>query len=145
VGNEINGGMAGVARTSTANYNALLKEGCRAVREVDPNILIAIHYANPERKTYQGFATSLKNGGVEYDVFASSYYPHWHGTLENLVTELTTIANMGYKVMVAENAFPWTNEEGDGQGNVLKGPSANPYFPVSVQGQANQIVAILKR
>jgi arabinogalactan endo-1,4-beta-galactosidase len=79
---------------------------------------------------------------VDYDVFASSYYPYWHGTLDNLTTLLKNIADTyGKKVMVAELAYAYTYENGDGFGNTVSEGNASltlPY-PVSVHGQAHAV------
>jgi arabinogalactan endo-1,4-beta-galactosidase len=48
------------------------------------------------------YAKALADAGVEYDVFASSYYPYWHGTLDNLKNQLNAITEKyGKEVMVA--------------------------------------------
>ena len=79
-----------------------MQAGGKAVREVYPDALIAVHLANPERTdAYDGYAMKLDAFKVEYDVLASSYYPYWHGTLENLANVLNGIAEKyGKKVMV---------------------------------------------
>ncbi|MGN0688704.1 MAG: glycosyl hydrolase 53 family protein [Oscillospiraceae bacterium] len=38
------------------------------------------------------YAKILAENDVDYDVFASSYYSYWHGTLESLTTLLTKIS-----------------------------------------------------
>ena len=67
----------------------LFSAGSKAVRKVakdnDKDILVAVHFTNPETSgRYEGYAKNLKEYDVDYDVFASSYYPYWHGTLANL-------------------------------------------------------------
>ena len=50
-------------------------------------------------------------GYVDYDVFGSSYYPYWHGTLENLSTVLSDIAETyDKKTMVLETSYAYTEE-----------------------------------
>ena len=42
-----------------------------------------MHFTNPESAgRYAGYAANLDANDVDYDVFASSYYPFWHGTLD---------------------------------------------------------------
>ena len=77
---------------------------------------------------------------MEYDVFASSYYPFWHGTLDNLTTQLKNIADKyGKKVMVAETSYTYTAEDGDGHGNTSPSSGQTLDYPISVQGQATSV------
>ena len=81
VGNETNGGkMAGETRFSY--FVGLLNQGYKAVKKVYPSALVAVHFANPEKtQNYLNWAEQLKEYEAKYDVFGSSYYPYWHGTL----------------------------------------------------------------
>jgi arabinogalactan endo-1,4-beta-galactosidase len=78
---------------------------------------------------------------VDYDVFASSYYPFWHGTLENLANVLSDIAETyGKKVMVAETSYAFTAEDSDFFGNTIgDGSSIVKGYPFTQQGQANLV------
>ena len=78
IGNETNGAMCG--ETKWFNIQYLMQAGAKAVREVFPDALVAIHFANPEKEgSYDTYASKLDYYRVDYDVFASSYYPFWHG------------------------------------------------------------------
>lgn len=138
VGNETNNGMAG--ETGFARMSPLFNAGSRAVRDIDEDILVALHFTNPERGTYASYASSLDQYNVDYDVFASSYYPFWHGTLENLTDQLEYIADTYDKqVMVAEVSYAYTDEDGDGHGNTAPGDGQTLEYPISPQGQAHAI------
>lgn len=141
IGNEINNGMAG--ETNSANVYTLLKAGSAAVREVDSNILIAVHYTDPQSEGYQlNKAAELENAGVDYDVFATSYYPFWHGTTDQLTANLKSIADTYHKkVMVAEVSYAWTNADGDGYPNVVNESAGDQTFPypLDVEGQATAV------
>lgn len=144
IGNETTGNFCG--ENNWKNITALFNQGCKAVREVsaakNKNILIAVHFTNPETEgDYDRYAKILQNYKVDYDVFASSYYSYWHGTLENLTTVLTNIAqNYGKKVMVAETSYAYTYENGDDHGNTISEETVVPKnYPVTVQGQADAI------
>ncbi|MFS0725289.1 glycosyl hydrolase 53 family protein [Paenibacillus sp. 1P07SE] len=140
VGNETNGQMAG--ENSWTRMSELFGAGSRAVREIDPGILVALHFTNPESSgRYAGYAQTLQANNVDYDVFASSYYPFWHGTLTNLTAELKLVADTyGKKVMVAETSYTYTTEDGDGHGNTAPGGSGQTIgYPVTVQGQAHAV------
>lgn len=92
IGNETNGKFVG--ESNWTNMSKLFNSGSKAVREIDPNILVALHFTNPEKiGNYENISYQLSENNVDYDVFASSYYPFWHGTLDNLTTQLKKIAN----------------------------------------------------
>lgn len=95
VGNETNNGIAGESGLENANTTAIFRAGCEAIQQVEQNrnkeIKAVVHFANPEKQNYMTYAKALADAGVEYDVFASSYYPYWHGTLDNLKNQLNAI------------------------------------------------------
>lgn len=145
VGNETNGQFAG--ESDWAKISALFNEGSRAIREIGPNILVALHFTNPESAgRYASYAQTLKNNNVDYDVFASSYYPFWHGTLSNLTSVLKQVAGTyGKKVMVAETSYAYTADDGDGHGNTAPQSSGQTLdYPISVQGQANSVRNVIE-
>jgi arabinogalactan endo-1,4-beta-galactosidase len=139
VGNETNNGVAGV--TGWDGMAQIFSAGSAAVRSVLPDALVALHFTNPESAgRYAGYAANLDARGVDYDVFASSYYPFWHGSLSNLTSVLTQVATTyDKKVMVAETSWAYTLGDGDGHGNTIDLPSEAPMYPVSVQGQATAV------
>jgi len=113
VGNETNGALCG--EKTWFNIQYLMNAGSKAIREVYPDALVAVHFANPEKTgAYEDYAWRLNYYEVDYDVFASSYYPYWHGTLDNLSTVLSTIATTyDKKVMVMETSYAFTDEDSD--------------------------------
>ena len=140
IGNETNNGICG--ETSWENKCKLFNAGSKAVREIDEDILVAVHFTNPERSgNYANVAKQLDNYGVDYDVFASSYYMFWHGTTSNLTSVLKNIADTYHKkVMVAETSYAYTMEDGDGHGNTIaKDSDLVSGYAASVQGQANVV------
>jgi len=145
LGNETNGMMCG--EKSWTNICKLMAGGAKAVRETDPGILIAVHFANPENsEQYLTYAQKLSDNKLDYDVFASSYYPYWHGTLDNLKNVLSTIAaTHSKKVMVAETSYAYTAEDTDFSSNTIGegGGYVKPY-PFSVQGQANEVADVIR-
>ena len=144
LGNEITSGMSG--ETNWANIATLLKSATKAVRELsvqyDKDIQIAVHFTNPEKAgRYAYFAKTLDEYEVDYDVFASSYYSFWHGTLDNLEKVLGDIVTKyGKKVMVAEISYAYTYADGDGHQNTIYEGAWGEYdYEVSVQGQADAV------
>lgn len=140
VGNETNCFFCG--ENDMDKICEMFSSGCKAVRDFDNNILIALHFANPSTGYYDWYAQKLNECRVDYDVFATSYYPYWHGTTDNLTNVLKTISDRYNKyVMVAETAYPYTSEDGDTFGNAVSGSSQNVNlrYPISVDGQVNCI------
>ena len=145
IGNETTGSICGV--TGWEDMAKIFNAGSSAVRAVDKNILVALHFTNPEKTgRYASIAKSLDDNNVDYDVFASSYYPVWHSTTANLTSVLKTVADKYNKlVMVAETSWAYTLADGDGHENtVRKGANdAKTYF-ISEQGQANEISSVMQ-
>ena len=145
IGNETNGALCGESTTSLGGWKRimeLMSAGSRAVREVCPEAMVAVHFANPENAaSYEGYARNLDYYGVDYDVFASSYYPYWHGTLENLSQVLSKVATTyGKKVMVAETSYAYTEKDTDFSGNTIgEGSAVVKDYPMTIQGQANLV------
>ena len=145
IGNETNGSMCGESSSAVGGWKKitqLMSAGSKAVREVCPKALVAVHFANPEKVTnYASYSKNLNYYGVDYDVFASSYYPFWHGTLDNLATVLNDVTkNYGKKVMVAETSYAFTAENTDLYGNTIgDGGGIVKDYPFTIQGQANLV------
>ncbi|MCX4340444.1 MAG: glycosyl hydrolase 53 family protein [Lachnospiraceae bacterium] len=139
IGNETNNAICG--ETSRENMAKIFNAGSKAVRAFDPACLVALHFTNPEKGGfYTGWAKSLADYEVDYDVFASSYYPFWHGTTENLQSVLTDVArDYGKKVMVAETSWTTTWDDGDGHENTAPRTSQALNYEISLQGQANEL------
>ena len=140
VGNETNNLMCGERIWFNIQY--LMQAGAKATREIFPEALVALHFANPEKAgSYATYAKKMDYYQVDYDVFASSYYPYWHGSLENLAAVLDEIAvTYGKKVMVMETSYAYTAEDTDFNGNTIgDGGAIVKNYPFTVQGQANNV------
>ena len=145
VGNETNGQICG--ESEWENMARIFNAGSAAVRSAAKDkgkeISVVLHFANPETSgRYAEYARNLNAYNVDYDIFASSYYPYWHGTISNLKSVLGNIAQTyGKKVMVAETSWCYTYEEGDGHENTIFEGKTGIDLPyeVSVQGQANEM------
>lgn len=67
------------------------------------------------------WAGNLQDNNVDYDILATSYYPYWHGTLDNLKQQFETVKNTYHKdVMVAETSYAYTLEDSDGHDNTVR-------------------------
>lgn len=148
IGNETTGGMCGTL-LSDYNWSAegwqllgdLWNAGAEAVRDYDRDVLVALHFTNPEQAgNYSYYAQMIQQSGVDYDVFATSYYPYWHGTMENLTTVMNEVAQTYDKlVMVAETSWLYTTENTDQFANTISGDGdLGEYvsYEISPEGQA---------
>lgn len=145
VGNETT--SSGLCGEAGEGRYTLFAQGSKAIREVSQAfnhpMLVALHFTNPEKtSTILNYAHELSNHQIDYDVFATSYYSFWHGTLANLTDVLKTVADQyGKKTMVAETSYAYTLADGDGQPNVIDTPEElyAGNYPATVQGQANAL------
>lgn len=140
IGNETTGTFCG--ENNWLKITKLFSKASEAMRDVFPNAKIAVHFTNPEKTgEYERYATILERYKVDYDIFASSYYPYWHGTLENLTNELAGIREkFGKDVMCAETSYMYTYENADETGNTISEETVcdKPYPPTE-QGQADEV------
>lgn len=106
IGNEINHGMLwdDGSFAHPDSLAALLKAGVQATREVSPAIKIMLHIAcggqNDESRI---FLDNMMSRGVVFDIIGQSYYPQWHGTLDELKFNLNDLSSRYMQdVIVAE-------------------------------------------
>ena len=143
IGNETNEQFIG--EKSPKRIAKLLKTASNAADEFTKKYhskaKIVMDFANPEDQNLSEYAELLHENDVPYDIFATTYYPCWNGTLKNLTRQLKEISE-GYdkEVMVAETSYPYTLLDSDGMPNsidnkdvLVKGYAASP------QGQGKMI------
>lgn len=87
VGNEINHGIVW-PDGNISNMNSLaqlLNAGIAAVKAVDPGMVIMLHVAlGGQNDETVFFMDNMLKRNVHFDVIGLSYYPKWHGTLDDL-------------------------------------------------------------
>ena len=95
IGNEINHGMIWPdGHVSHLDSLAqLVKAGTNAALKVDPSIVMLLHIAlGGQNDESVFFINNMLSRGVYFDVIGESYYPKWHGTLDDLRNNLTNLA-----------------------------------------------------
>ena len=153
VGNEIMYGLCGIQVHPYASsgdnwdgYLGLLKAGCNAVREECPNAQIIIHTDRPSNTTFNyWYYKQLRNNDVDFDIIGLSYYPFWHGYLNdeqvtsksdknNLVNAINTLATQfpNKRVHIVECAYNFQYWPSEGVNY-----DTRDAWPCSVQGQYN--------
>ncbi len=75
---------------------------------------------------------------VAFDVIGLSYYPFWHGSLDDLAGNVGDLAGRyGKDLVVVETAYPWTLDNGDDLDNFVDHPDQlAPGYPATPAGQA---------
>lgn len=164
IGNEVNGGMLWPTGKTWKEGNEivggydgfadLLKMGIQAVRDTDPNngdsqkrAKIVIHLANGgDNKLYRTVFDALTERNVDYDVIGLSYYPYWHGALDDLESNMKDISERYHKdVVIAETAYAATLNDKDGFTNLFDKNEQNlGGYKATVQGQATAIRNIME-
>ena len=106
VGNEINHGLLWPDGhiSNLDNLAELLKAGVEGIRAADPEIPVMMHIAlggqNEEAVFWLG---NMIARGVEFDVIGLSYYPRWHGRLNDLQANVNDLVDRyGLPVNVVE-------------------------------------------
>ncbi len=157
VGNELSNGLLwpygkypdfdGIAR--------LVGAGVRAVREFDPSIQVMIHLDNASKNALYRtwFDEYFARGGI-CDIIGMSYYPLWHGTLEELEYNLKDIAlRYGKPIVLAETSGYFSMDDYASYEKLdpedRKGPPmprelmAKLRFPTTPEGQAEYTQVLL--
>ncbi|WP_171972568.1 glycosyl hydrolase 53 family protein [Mucilaginibacter polytrichastri] len=106
VGNEINHGMIWPEGeiNNLDSLAELINMGVQGVKAVDPSTPVMLHVAlGGQNLEARFFMDQMLERNVPFDVIGLSYYPKWHGTLDDLKENMTDLATR-YKrqVMVAE-------------------------------------------
>ncbi len=95
VGNEINHGIVwpiGDLKHQDQMID-LLKVGVAGVRKISKKVPIMMHLAcGGQNEESIRFLDQLIAKKVSFDVIGQSYYPQWHGTLDDLKNNLTDLA-----------------------------------------------------
>jgi beta-galactosidase len=106
VGNEINHGMIWPegAISNLDSLAQLIYAGVTGVKQVSPSTTIMLHIAlGGQNAEARFFLDNMKARNVPFDVIGLSYYPKWHGTLDDLKNNMADLAKRyPQQVMVAE-------------------------------------------
>lgn len=127
IGNEIGNGMLWSYGTMDhpETLAAFLNSGIRAVRDTTPKgqetkIMIHVETGGSKGATENFFSTIEEHGVTDYDIVGLSYYPYWHGTFSDMRENVLNIyEKFGKQVVLAETAYPFTNDNGDDKRNMV--------------------------
>jgi arabinogalactan endo-1,4-beta-galactosidase len=119
IGNEVINGMVwpdGRLPGNWDNFADLVKAGIAGVEagkgdEPRPRIMIHIDRGADKPRTKE-FFDKLNSYHVNYDVIGQSYYPWWHGSLNDLRENMNFMAEEYKKdIIVVEAAYNWMPSE----------------------------------
>jgi arabinogalactan endo-1,4-beta-galactosidase len=159
IGNEISCGLlwndgkvCGTLEADTRwrNLAALVNAGIEGVKDGAgsgemPRIMI--HYDDGgDNSRCRWFFDKLAGEGVGFDIIGLSFYPWWHGTLDDLSANLDDLAaRYGKVIIIVETAYPWTLGWFDDEHNLvgLEG-QLHDGFDASVDGQRKFIEKVIE-
>ncbi|WP_435737409.1 glycosyl hydrolase 53 family protein [Cellulosimicrobium sp. PMB13] len=126
--------------TDAAAYDrlaALLRAGSAAVRSTsDAEVVLHLDFGGAN-ELYRGWLDEITARAVDFDVVGLSYYPFWHGTLDELEANVDDVATRyGKDVLVVETAYGHTVDAPAGHHPIF-GPelAAKGGYPASPAGQ----------
>jgi arabinogalactan endo-1,4-beta-galactosidase len=149
VGNEITSGMlwplgkvSGNGGAAWSRLGQLMNAAVQGVRDAAgahmPRIIVHIDRGGDWPAT-MWFFDNLTAQSVPFDIIGESYYPFYQGSPDKLSHCLNNAAaRYGKPIIVAEDAFPWTNTCPRAWTNSLCG------FPPTIDGQVSFIAALAR-
>lgn len=143
-----------VMLSSWERLGVLLKAGIRGVEEsIGRNIPILLHIdRGGDMETSQCFFDEIIRQGVRFDVIGLSYYPFWHGSLEDFENTLEFLGKRyGKGICLVEFAYPYKMQNlyentGSDTGHGIRDSWLRTCreYPVSKEGQGRILNALLE-
>ena len=136
---------------------AYINAGIRGVRAVDGDIPIMLHLDNGGLNAmYREWFDHFMERGEEFQIIGFSYYPFWHGTLEELEFNMKDMAERYHKeIIVAEVSMGFSVEDYGRYENLSsdlrKGMATRPElleklpYPMTPEGQSAFMQDIMGR
>lgn len=154
IGNEINHGMIWPEGhvNNLDSLAQLIYAGFKGIKAVSPKSIIMVHVAlggQVEESEY--FFDAMRKRNVPFDVIGLSYYPKWHGTLDDLRTNIAGLSKKYDKqIMVAEythlkrdvNEIAFTVPENKGIGTFIWEPLNTWEAIFDRSGKSNELLNI---
>lgn len=165
VGNELSNGLlwpegkidvdAGIGEYD--NIAAFVSAGIRAVRKSNHDIPVMLHLDNGgNNELYRRWFDHYMARGEDFDLIGLSYYPFWHGTMDQLISNMNDIAKRYHKdLIIAEVSMGYTMEDYKAYEKLpdseRKGYATKPSlvekleFPMTKEGQADFMRTLFAR
>lgn len=159
VGNEVTNGLLWPTgkKPEFENIARYISAGIRAVKEVHKEAQIMIHLDNGGfNSMYREWFDEYTKRGEDFDIIGMSYYPFWHGTIDELDFNMHDMAERyGKKICIAEVSMGFTMEDYKEyeklEDSERKGMATRPEltenlpYPMTKQGQADFMQDIMSR
>ncbi len=154
IGNEINHGIIwpeGLV-SNLDSLAQLINAGTAAVKAVDPTVIMMLHVAlGGQNDESVFFIDNMIARGVPFDVIGESYYPKWHGTLDDLQDNLHDLVRRYNKdVIVVEysalknevNKLAFELPGGKGKGTCIWEPLSTWEKVFDNSGKSNDLIKL---
>jgi len=154
IGNEINHGFLWPEGhiDHINSLASLVKAGIEGVKEADPSVIIMLHIALGGQNDEAVFwLNNMFARGVDCDVIGLSYYPRWHGTLEDLKYNLNDLIRRYHKyVNVVEyshkkrevNDIAFNLPGNMGTGTFIWEPLSTWESIFDKEGKSNELISV---
>lgn len=153
IGNEITpgflwpeGAVGGKDEANWPRFAGLLKAAIAGVSDSllpGERVDIILHIdAGGNNRVARWFFDNIQTQGVPFDIIGLSFYPWWHGTLDDLKVNIADLtARYDKQLWVVETAYPHVME-GYINSSLMGDPSKLvPGYPASVEGQRDFLLA----
>lgn len=159
VGNELTSGLLW-PEGQVPNYDNIAKfvsAGIRACREVKADIPLMIHLDNGgNNELYRRWFDNYIERGEDFDYIGMSYYPFWHGSLDQLEYNMNDVAKrFGKEIIIAEVSMGHTMkdykdyeklEDSERKGYATRQELVDKIeYPMTIQGQVDFMEDFLNR
>lgn len=128
----------------------LVKSGIAGAKAADPEVKIILHLdQGGNHRVCQWFFEHIAAQNIQYDFIGLSYYPFWHGSLDDLRQNVDQLSQQfGKPVMIVETAHPYlaghpyyeARPEPEAAWNQLR-----QQFPPTAEGQRDFSRALLQQ
>ncbi len=159
VGNEVTNGLLWPTgkKPEFDNIARYLNAGIRGVRAVDKNIPVMIHLDNGGfNEMYVEWFDNFMKRCEPFEIIGFSYYPFWHGTMDELEYNMRDMAKRyGKELIVAEVSMGFSMEDYRKYEGLpkeqLKGMATKKElvekleYPMTPEGQAKFMQDIMER
>ncbi|MEZ4700546.1 MAG: glycosyl hydrolase 53 family protein [Rhodothermales bacterium] len=131
-----------------AGLLAAAREGVMSAVPAGESVQIMVHIdRGGDNGGSRWFYDHLQAQGVEFDLIGLSYYPWWHGTLDDLSNNMADLAvRYGKDIIVVETGYPWTLQWKDNTNNLVgEAGQLLDAYPATVAGQEAYFRELLRR
>ena len=156
IGNEITNGILWDVgriggefdeRENWDRFAILLRSGIRGVNVGTKGARIMLHLdAGGDNAVCIRVLDQLVAREVHFNCIGLSFYPWWHGTLDDLKANLADLAERyGREIAVMETAYPWTLDWNDNEHNIIGLESQlHAGYPATADGQRAFITDLIR-